>query len=196
MAAKRTQPLLIWARCTNTATAGAESRLPSHIQANNNIWLRTFVYSFSKLPKKTTPLYTYKKRKALADAVRELEQEQAQVNTHPTPYTESAQTDSSQGKDRNTLFVIGSAAKLSYNGCVQKLFRPSYFHCDQLFLNCQNPNRSSLFLENYPVKIKNNLIRQQLYLPHTRTYHNMCNPNKRSMFNGKFVWMDYKSYKP
>lgn len=63
------------------------------VGASNNARLRTppkaqhltayfCVYSYSKLPKKTTPLYTYKKRKALADAVRELEQEQAQqVNT-------------------------------------------------------------------------------------------------------------------
>lgn len=50
------------------------------------------VYSYSKLPKKTTPLYTYKKRKALADAVRELEQEQAQqVNTHDTNRETDAQ---------------------------------------------------------------------------------------------------------
>lgn len=39
-----------------------------------------FSDSYSKLPQKTTSLNTYKKRKALADALRELEQEQAQVN--------------------------------------------------------------------------------------------------------------------
>lgn len=46
------------------------------------------------------------------------------------------------------------------------------------------------------VKIKNNLFRQSLYAKHTRTYHNMCNPNQRSMHDGKFVWQNYKSYKP
>lgn len=42
-------------------------------------------------------------------------------------------------------------------------------------------------------KIKNNLYRQQLYPTHTRTYHNMLNPNQQRMYNGKFVWLNYRS---
>lgn len=57
-------------------------------------------------------------------------------------------------------------------------------------------NRSQAAADVEEVKIKNNLYRQSLYGKHTRTYHNMCNPNQRSMHNGKFVWQNYKSYKP
>lgn len=43
------------------------------------------------------------------------------------------------------------------------------------------------------LKIKNNLYRQHLYPTHTRTYHNMLNPNQRKMYDGKFVWLNYRS---
>lgn len=46
----------------------------------HTIFLSVFSDSYSKLPKKTVTLEAYKKRKALADAIREIEQEQAQVN--------------------------------------------------------------------------------------------------------------------
>lgn len=73
------------ARYKHYTTVGALNRAHTYTSKAQHLTAYFCVYSYSKLPKKTTPLYTYKKRKALADAVRELEQEQAQqVNTRDT----------------------------------------------------------------------------------------------------------------
>lgn len=99
------------------------------------------------------------------------------------PYTLYAESISIENGNRHGCFLISSKFSV-------------YFLSIMSSITIQFPSFFSAFDYLPSVKIKNNLYRQNLYPKHTRTYHNMCNPNQRSMHDGKFVWQNYKSYKP